>query len=324
MSKTTAYRLSDFDYHLPKQLIAQNPAARRDLSRLMVVNRKTGEILHDRFFNLPKYLKPTDLLVFNDTKVFPARLFGHKSTGGKVEVLLLRPGWKFISHPGLKDGQQIVFTEKLLARVANGELKFNVDNSELMRQLNKIGHTPLPPYIEAPRGVEGEKKTRRRYQTVYAKNTGSAAAPTAGFHFTKELLGKISNKTYVTLHVGLGTFAPVKTDDITKHVMHSEYYEILPSAQGKVLSAKRVIAVGTTSVRVLESGWDKHKTNIFIYPGYKFKHVDGMITNFHLPKSTLLMLVAAFGGYDLVMRAYQEAIREKYRFYSFGDAMLIL
>lgn len=321
-------RLSDFDYVLPKELIAQSPAETRDSSRLMVVNRKTGETWHDHFYNLPKYLKPTDLLVFNDTKVFPARLFGYKPTGGKVEVLLLRPGWKFISHPGLKNGQQIVFTERLSARVVDGELKFNVDNAELMRLLDEIGHTPLPTYIAAPRGVESEKKTRRRYQTIYAKNTGSAAAPTAGFHFTKKLIKRLRDEDiktcFVTLHVGLGTFTLVKTDDITKHVMHSEYYEISPSAQRKVLSAKRVIAVGTTSVRVLESDWDKHETRIFIYPGYKFKHVDAIITNFHLPKSTLLMLVSAFAGRDLMMKAYKEAIKEKYRFFSFGDAMLIL
>ena len=317
-------KLSDFDYHLPKQLIAQSPAVTRDSSRLMVVNRKTGEISHDYFYNLLKYLSPDDLLVFNDTKVFPARLFGHKPTGGKVEVLLLRPGWQFISHPGIKDGQKIVFTEKLSARVVNGELKFNVDNAELMQLLDEIGHTPLPPYIEAPRGVDSEKKTRRRYQTVYAKNSGSAAAPTAGFHFTKRLLNKIPNKVYVTLHVGLGTFLPVKSEKIEDHKMHEEYYEISNSAKGQVIGAKRVVAVGTTSVRVLESDWDKHETNIFIYPGYKFKHVDAMITNFHLPKSTLLMLVSAFTGRDLIMKAYKEAIKEKYRFFSFGDAMLIL
>jgi len=317
-------KLSDFDYHLPKQLIAQSPAVTRDSSRLMVVNRKTGEISHDYFYNLLKYLSPDDLLVFNDTKVFPARLFGHKPTGGKVEVLLLRPGWQFISHPGIKDGQKIVFTEKLSARVVNGELKFNVDNAELMQLLDEIGHTPLPPYIEAPRGVDSEKKTRRRYQTVYAKNSGSAAAPTAGFHFTKRLLNKIPNKVYVTLHVGLGTFLPVKSEKIEDHKMHEEYYEISNSAKGQVIGAKRVVAVGTTSVRVLESDWDKHETSIFIYPGYKFKHVDAMITNFHLPKSTLLMLVSAFTGRDLIMKAYKEAIKEKYRFFSFGDAMLIL
>lgn len=310
----------EFDYELPRSLIAQEPVFPRDHSRLMIIEKDTGKINHDYFYNLPKYLKPDDLLVFNQSKVFPARLYGKKITGGKVEVLLLKPGWEFISKPGLREGQEIVFDKGLTAKVINNKLIFNID---VISIINDIGYTPLPPYID-PNVIGDEPKIRQMYQTVYAKDIGSAAAPTAGFHFTKELLDKIPNKEYVTLHVGLGTFLPVKTDKIEEHKMHSEWYDISPKTQKAILAAKRVIAVGTTSVRVLESAWDKHETDIFIYPGYKFKHVDGMITNFHLPKSTLLMLVSAFAGRDLIMKAYKEAVKEKYRFFSFGDAMLII
>ncbi len=273
---------------------------------------------------LLKYLNPDDLLVFNETKVFPARLFGHKPTGGKVEILLLNMvTGEYISHPGLKEGQEVVFDDTFRAVVQNERLKFNVDYDQLQVKIDEIGHTPLPPYIDASAFVENTN-LRRRYQTVYAKNSGSVAAPTAGFHFTEKLLSEIPNKAFLTLHVGLGTFRPVKTENIKDHEMHSEVFEIPSDTREKILKAKRVIAVGTTSARALESDWDKPDTSIFIYPGYEFKHVDGLITNFHLPKSTLLMLISALAGRDLIMKAYQEAIKEKYRFYSFGDAMLII
>lgn len=317
-------KLSDFDYELPEELIAQTPVEPRDHSRLMVVNRADGSIIHDHFYNLLKYLNPDDLLVFNETKVFPARLFGHKPTGGKVEILLLNMvTGEYISHPGLREGQEVVFDSDFRAVVQNARLKFNLDYDQLKDKIDSIGHTPLPPYIDAS-GFTENTKLRQRYQTVYAKNSGSVAAPTAGFHFTEKLLSEIPNKAFLTLHVGLGTFRPVKTENIKDHEMHSEVFEIPRDTREKVLKAKRVIAVGTTSARALESDWDKPDTTIFIYPGYEFKHVDGLITNFHLPKSTLLMLISALAGKDLIMNAYSEAIKEKYRFYSFGDAMLIL
>ena len=318
--------LSEFDYDLPEELIAQEPVEPRDHSRLMVVNHQTGEICHDRFFNLPVYLRPDDLVVFNQTMVFPARIYGHKETGGRVEVLLLRnsPPWKFISKPSLKDGQRVVFNSVLEAIVRNGQLVFNVDLDDVMPILADIGYTPLPPYINARGQVSSAKQMRSRYQTVYAKDVGSVAAPTAGFHFTNELLEKIPNKAFVTLHVGLGTFVPVKTENIEDHTMHTEQFSVPANLRSQIAYHKRTIAVGTTTARVLESDWTKPDTNIFIYPGYKFKHVDALITNFHLPKSTLLMLVSAFAGRELIMHAYQEAIAKKYRFYSFGDAMLIL
>lgn len=312
--------LSDFDYELPKELIAQTPAEKRDHSRLMVLDRKTQTISHDYFYNLQKYLNPDDLLVFNQTKVFPARLYGKKESGGGVEILLLSESegfWKFIGK-NIGRAKKIYFDKGLVGDIQNGIIIFNYNKTELMAILDSIGHTPLPPYIKT-------QDTRKRYQTVYAKDVGSAAAPTAGFHFTKELLEMIPNKAFVTLHVGLGTFAPVKTENILEHKMHSEIFEISDNAQCSIHNAQgRVIAVGTTSVRVLESDWQKNETNIFIYPGYKFKHVDAMITNFHLPKSTLLMLVSAFAGREFILKAYQEAIKEKYRFFSFGDAMIIL
>lgn len=317
-------KTSDFDFNLPEELIAQTPAEPRDHSRLMVVNRADGSITHDHFYNLLKYLKPDDLLVFNETKVFPARLFGHKKSGGKVEVLLLNlVTGEFISHPGLKDTQEVVFDAELSAVVENNRLKFNINNDQLKHKIDSIGHTPLPPYID-PKLYPESPKLRQRYQTVYAKNSGSVAAPTAGFHFTDELLAEIPNKVFLTLHVGLGTFRPVKSENIEDHEMHAESFWIPSSVKSQVSSHKRIIAVGTTSARALESDWDKPETSIFIYPGYKFKRVDALITNFHLPKSTLLMLISALAGRDLIMKAYGEAVKEKYRFYSFGDAMLIL
>lgn len=320
-------KLAEFDYYLPRELIAQTPVEPRDHSRLMVVNRDIGEIKHDVFFNLPKYLKRDDLLVFNQTKVFPARLYGHKETGGQVEILLLKPGWEFIGK-NIGRAKRILFDRGLEGSItSDGLMKFNKDNDQLMKLLKVIGHTPLPPYI-APSRLNAEPKIRQRYQTVYAREIGSAAAPTAGFHFTKQLLEKIPNKAFVTLHVGLGTFAPVKTEIIEEHKMHSEIFNISPEAKYQIQDARnnkrRIVAVGTTSVRVLESDWSVPETSIFIYPGYKFKFVGAMITNFHLPKSTLLMLVSAFAGRDLIRKAYEEAVREKYRFFSFGDAMLIV
>ena len=339
-------KLSDFDYDLPKELIAQTPAEKRDHSRLMILDRRSQKISHDYFYNLKKYLESDDLLVFNQTKVFPARLYGSKPTGGKVEILLLnitpsdpplnlrggRKGelllessnvWSFIGK-NIGPAKKIIFDGGLVGDIQNGQIIFNCNNAELMGRLDNIGHTPLPPYIRSQDAGRRTQNTRRRYQTVYAKEVGSAAAPTAGFHFTQELMDSIPNKSFVTLHVGLGTFAPVKTPIIEDHVMHSEHFEISDSARGQVLSARRVVAVGTTSVKVLESDWSKNETNIFIYPGYKFKHVDAMITNFHLPKSTLLMLVSAFASHALIMEAYHEAITHKYRFFSFGDAMIII
>ncbi len=326
-------KLADFDYYLPKELIAQTPATPRDHSRLMILDTRSQKITHDHFFNLPKYLLPSDLLVFNDTKVFPARLYGHKESGGKVEVLLLNiTSGEFISHPGLRLGQKVIFENELRASVQKNSLKFNVDSIELSRLINIIGYTPLPHYISAQGDVLSAKKMRSRYQTVYAREIGSVAAPTAGFHFTKKLLNKIPHKVFLTLHVGLGTFRPVKTENIEEHVMHGEQYSVTSDTFNKIENTKgRVIAVGTTSARTLETIYrtpvTEHlsgKTNIFIYPGYKFKKVDALITNFHLPKSTLLMLVSAFAGRELIMKSYQEAIKENYRFYSFGDAMLIV
>jgi len=318
-------KLADFDYELPDELIAQTPSEKRDYSRLMIVDRKNQTIIHDHFFNLLKYLKPDDLLVFNESKVFPARLFGHKESGGKVEILLLNiDTGEFISHPGLKESQKVIFDQGLVAIVKNNLLIFNSDYADLMLILQDIGHTPLPPYISAKDEVFNTKEIRNRYQTVYAKTVGSVAAPTAGLHFTKELLEQIPNKAYITLHVGLGTFRPVKVEDIENHEMHSEHFSVPSNLKSQISKFKRIIAVGTTSARTLESDWGKHETSIFIYPGYKFNVVDALITNFHMPKSTLMMLVSAFAGRELIMRAYKEAIKEKYRFFSFGDAMLII
>lgn len=317
-------KLSDFDYDLPPELIAQTPADPRDHSRLLILDRRSKKITHDYFYNLPKYLKPEDLLVFNQTKVIPARLYGRKESGGRAEVLLL-PNQGHFNFIGRNIGRskKILFDNGLIGEITESTIKFNCDYAQVLAKLSEIGHTPLPPYIHPGEGMT-EPKLRQMYQTVYAMNQGSVAAPTAGLHFTKELLDKIPKQAYVTLHVGLGTFLPVKTENILDHKMHSEQFEIAPDVRAQILDARRVVAVGTTSVRVLESDWDKHETNIFIYPGYKFKHVDAMITNFHQPKSTLMMLVCAFAGRDLIMKAYQEAIKEKYRFHSFGDAMLIL
>ena len=337
---------SDFYYDLPKELIAQHPVDPRDHSRLMVVDRKTGEIEHRHFYDVIDYLEPDDCLIINDTRVLPARIYGVKEeTGAVVEFLLLTNKgddvWESIAGPGkrAKTGTRFSFSDGLLKAevvdvLENGNrlVRFFYDGN-FYEILDKIGQMPLPPYITE------KLEDAERYQTVYSKNIGSAAAPTAGLHFTDELLEKIKQKGVrigrVTLHVGLGTFRPVKADDITQHTMHSEHYW-LPKETADLINEtheknKRVIAVGTTSCRTLESvatfkgkieeaeGW----TDIFIYPGYEFKCIDGLITNFHLPESTLIMLVSAFCGYENTMNFYKKAVEEKYRFFSFGDAAFL-
>lgn len=341
--------VSDFDYHLPKELIAQKPIHPRDRSRLLVLNRRTGAIKHRHFYDLPKFLKKDDLLVFNDTKVFKARLFGNlkskiSNLKSDVEIFLLRPidkyNWEVLAKPGkkLKEGGVISFGRGLNCRVKNKKeegvviIKFNQPKEKVLIMADKIGHVPVPPYVAR------EPKKLSDYQTIYAKNTGSVAAPTAGFHFTPRLFQELKKKgvglAFVTLHVGLGTFRLVKTERVEEHEMHSEWVEIDKETADLIKQAKkagrRVIAVGTTTARVLEGvakagKLQSHKgdINIFIYPGYKFKIIDGLITNFHLPKSTLLVLVSAFIGREKILRAYQTAVKKKYRFFSFGDAMFV-
>ena len=335
-----------FDYELPQELIAQDPLEDRSSSRLLVMDRGTGEYEHSVFRDIKKYLRTGDCLVVNDTKVIPARLIGSKEgTGAGIEVLLLKrvtaDTWETLVKPGKKarPGARIVFGDGLLtgevlevADEGNRIIRFEYEGI-FEEVLDRLGQMPLPPYITHP------LKDRNRYQTVYARYEGSAAAPTAGLHFTTELLDEIRAMgveiAAVTLHVGLGTFRPVKVENVLEHHMHSEYYIVPEECAAKVNAAKaaggRIICVGTTSCRTLEtaadedgslkagSGW----TDIFIYPGYRFKIMDALITNFHLPKSTLLMLVSAFAGRDHVLAAYEEAVRERYRFFSFGDAMLI-
>lgn len=340
-------KTSDFTFDLPEELIAQDPLADRSSSRLLVLDKETGEIRHEGFRNIVGYLKRGDCLVLNDTKVIPARLIGEKEgTGAKIEVLLLKRKqdntWETLVKPGrkAKPGTRISFGGgKLFGEVTdvvdegNRLVKFEFDGI-FEEVLDELGQMPLPPYITH------QLKDKNRYQTVYAKHEGSAAAPTAGLHFTKELLKEIEEKgirlAYVTLHVGLGTFRPVKVEDVTEHHMHSEFYDVDEEAAEKINKTReeggRIISVGTTSTRTLESAADENGfikpksgwTEIFIYPGYKFKVIDGLITNFHLPESTLLMLVSALAGKEHILHAYDEAVRERYRFFSFGDAMLIL
>ena len=336
----------DFWYDLPEELIAQTPLEKRDTSRLLVMDRQTGEVKHRHFYDIIDYLKPGDCLVMNDSRVLPARLLGHRPTGGAVELLLLRDlgdkKWECLAKPGrkLQVGQEVVFGNgELTATVVevqddgNRVVEFHYEGI-FLEVLERLGKMPLPPYIKA------ELQDRERYQTVYSRVVGSAAAPTAGLHFTPELLEKVQamgvNLGYVTLHVGLGTFRPVKEENILDHDMHSEYCVIPPETAELINRTKanggRVICVGTTSCRTVESwaGEDGHMepaagwTKIFIYPGYRFKVVDGLITNFHLPESTLLMLVSALAGRERILEAYKEAVEEKYRFFSFGDAMCIL
>ena len=339
-------KVSDFTFDLPEELIAQDPLEDRSSSRLLTLDKNTGEIGHDVFHNIVNYLKPGDCLVLNNTKVIPARIYGKKETGAHVEFLLLNniegDIWESIVRPGnkLHVGTKVIFGEGLLEAeildvMPGGTRKVEFHYNGIFNEiLDQIGLMPLPPYIHE------ELKDNDRYQTVYAKYEGSAAAPTAGLHFTPELLKKIEEKgvkiANVTLHVGIGTFRPVKEDEVEKHEMHSEHFYIKQEDCDKInetkQSGKRVIAVGTTSCRVLETIANENTgmveptegdTQIFIYPGYKFKCIDGLITNFHLPQSTLLMLVSALAGKEYIMKAYNEAVEKRYRFFSFGDAMFI-
>ncbi|MDP3244783.1 MAG: tRNA preQ1(34) S-adenosylmethionine ribosyltransferase-isomerase QueA [bacterium] len=387
-------KTADFDYHLPLELIAQKPFFPRDKCKLLVMDKKSGALQHRRFFEIEKYLRRGDVLVLNNSKVFKARLFGKLKSpphpplskgerGGFVEIFLLREMsqtpvvwnfsrrrasviWQVLANPGkkLKPGVRIYFSQKVQCEVVDKVndkylVRFNVSNKELMKWVAKHGHVPVPPYIKQ------EPESAEEYQTVYADKLGSVAAPTAGFHFTKNLLNKLKKKgvkiCYITLHVGYGTFKPIKSEYIEEHKMEPEWVEIPKNVAGKINQAKkegrRVIAVGTTTVRAIEGAvrachcerpqgaWQSHTltgllrrstprndnqlfynggVNLFIIPGFEFKIVDALITNFHLPKSTLLLLVSAFAGRDLIKKAYQEAIKKKYHFYSFGDAMLIL
>ncbi len=344
--ETEALKTSDFYFDLPKELIAQDPLADRSASRLLVLDKNTGGIRHDSFKNIVEYLSPGDCLVLNNTRVLPARLHGVRAdTGARVEVLLLRRReqdiWETLVKPGkkLRPGARLSFGDGLLTgqvldvvEEGNRLIRFSWEGI-FEEVLDRLGEMPLPPYITH------KLEDKERYQTVYARYDGSAAAPTAGLHFTQELLREIEEKgvriAYVTLHVGLGTFRPVKAERITDHHMHSETYQITAEAAEQINEAKRsghrVICVGTTSCRTLESAADENgmlreccgDTDIFIYPGYRFKALDALITNFHLPESTLVMLVSALAGRENVLRAYQEAVEERYRFFSFGDAMLI-
>lgn len=337
-------KTSDFYYDLPQELIAQTPMEPRDMSRLMVIDKNTGEVEHKIFKDLIDYLRPGDCLILNDTRVIPARIYGvKKETGAVVEFLLLKQSennvWECLCKPGkrAKIGTEFVFGDGIVecevidvTEDGNRKVQFKCDSKEIYTILDKIGKMPLPPYITE------ELQNGELYQTVYSKELGSAAAPTAGLHFTEEMLKQIEDKGikigYVTLHVGLGTFRPVKVDDVKNHKMHSEHYHISKETADLINNTKknggRVIAVGTTSTRTLESVAtkngciceDEDDTSIFIYPGYEFKCIDGLVTNFHLPESTLIMLISAFAGYDNVMNAYKIAVKEKYRFFSFGDA----
>lgn len=326
----------NYDYHLPNYLIAQSPASPRDSSRLLTIDRYSGQTSHHLFSDLPKLIRPTDVLVFNNTAVFPARLHGVKSTGGKVEVLLLKninkDLWEVISHPGLKPDQILKFTHKISAQVIDPKHLF----FSHLKSVSQIGTTPLPPYIHS---LVAENRLRRQYQTVYAKSAGSAAAPTAGLHFTHRLLKRLAKTgiqmEYLTLHVGLGTFKPPTADQIASGKLHSEWFTLSLATAKHLNEAKsagrRIIAVGTTTTRVLETCADlkghlhprSGQTDIFIKPPYKFRFVDGLITNFHLPHSSLLMLVSAFASPETVQGAYEEAVHNNYRFFSFGDASFI-
>ncbi|MCI8759847.1 MAG: tRNA preQ1(34) S-adenosylmethionine ribosyltransferase-isomerase QueA [Clostridia bacterium] len=338
-------KVSEFNYELPEELIAQTPIEKRDTSRLMVLNKQKQNIEHKIFKDIIDYLEPGDVLVRNNTKVIPARIYGKKETGANVEFLLLNniegDNWECIVRPGnkLHVGTKVIFEQGILKAqvleiMEGGTRKVKFYYEGIWNEiLDKIGLMPLPPYIHE------ELKQKERYQTVYAKYNGSAAAPTAGLHFTEELLEKLQKKgviiANVTLHVGIGTFRPVKEETVEDHKMHAEHYYIKQEDADKINQAKqkgkKVIAVGTTSCRVLETVTDENgyikptqgDTQIFIYPGYQFKILDGLITNFHLPQSTLLMLVSALAGKDYIMKAYEEAVKEKYRFFSFGDAMFI-
>ena len=339
-------KVEDFDYYLPEELIAQTPLVKRDESRLLVLDKETGEVEHKKFYDIIDFLNPGDTLVLNDTKVLPARLIGTKEeTGAVIEILLLKniecDKWECLAKPArrIKEGTIVSFGDGKLKAKCCGVFDAGIRHFELiysgilMEILEELGTMPLPPYIHE------KLEDQSLYQTVYAKEVGSAAAPTAGLHFTEELLEKIKDKginiAYVTLHVGLGTFRPVSVENIEEHEMHSEFYSMSASVAKLLNETKKsghnIVAVGTTSTRTLETiatkygefrecnGW----TNIFIYPGYRFKCLDGLITNFHLPESTLLMLVSALAGREYILKAYNEAVRQEYKFFSFGDAMFI-
>ena len=338
-------KLSDFDYELPEELIAQTPIKTRDQSRLMVLDKKTGEVVHKHFYDIKSELHKGDVLVLNDTKVIPARLIGTKEdTGAVIELLLLKDLgnniWECLSRPAkrLKVGTIVTFQDKLKAEIVEKKEEGIVHvkllyEGILMEILDELGMMPLPPYIHE------KLEDKNRYQTVYAKNIGSAAAPTAGLHFTEELLEELKSMgveiLFVTLHVGLGTFRPVEEENILEHHMHTEFYQMNKEVADKLNKAKKegrkIYAVGTTSTRTLETIMHKYhefrecsgNTDIFIYPGFEFMAIDGLITNFHLPKSTLLMLVSALSSKEIILNAYREAVKEKYRFFSFGDAMFI-
>ncbi len=348
--------IKEFDYELPAELIAQYPIERRDQSRLMVLNRKHRTIEHRQFFEITDCFKPGDVLVLNDTKVIPARLTGRKQSGGKAEVFLLRPHkngsvsekvWHCLINCSKKPklNSKIFFNQSLTAEIIEEEgegykVEF-IHAGDFGQILNSIGKTPLPPYIKRENGTEDDERLdRERYQTTFARSRGAVAAPTAGLHFTSKLLNQIRKKgvdvLFLTLHVGWGTFRPVRVEQVEEHCMHSEHY-VLNSSVARVINDarrrnSRIVSVGSTATRSLESlanGQGSIKpgrgyTNLFIYPGYNFKIIDSLITNFHLPRSTLLMLVAAFAGREFVLEAYREAIRENYRFYSYGDAMMIV
>lgn len=342
------YQLAEYDYYLPQKFIAQTPFEPRDHCKLMQLNRRTGEIRHHKFYEIVNLLNPSDVLILNETKVLPARLFGRKRTGAQIEILLLKQvdekHWEALVKPGrrFRKGDIAYFGDNQLMIHVLDELDDGIrllettpGSEQFMQLIEKIGHIPLPPYIKRP----DQPHDRQDYQTVYAENSGSVAAPTAGLHFTVELLEKIRQKGIqiipLTLHVGLGTFRPVDKADIREHQMHAEYYHLTPENAERMnrakLSGGRIVAVGTTSVRTLEtlaennsaikpgSGWSK----LFIYPGYQFKFVDAIITNFHLPKSSLMMMISAFTSISILKSAYQKAMEHQYRFFSYGDAMLI-
>lgn len=335
-------KISEFDYHLPKELIAKYPVEPRDSCKLMVLDRKKREIQHKIFREITDYLNKGDTLVLNDTKVIPARLKGKKTTGANIEIFLLRPfsenRWEVLvkNIKRLKEGQEIIFSDefkgKLLEKYDEGKALVELVGDNVNSLIKKYGHVPLPPYIER----EDEDKDKEYYQTVFAKKEGAVASPTAGLHFTPELIDKIKSKgvniVYVTLHVGLGTFRPITVENIKEHKMHEEFFQI-PEETIKVIDETKkrgnsVFAVGTTVVRTLETYARTNKlegfSDIFIYPPFEFKIVDKLITNFHLPKSTLLLLVSAFADKELIFKAYEEAVKNKYRFFSYGDAMLII
>jgi S-adenosylmethionine:tRNA ribosyltransferase-isomerase len=333
---------SDFDYKLPPERIAQSPAVPRDSSRLMVLDRGAHTIRHHHFFDLPDFLRPGDLLIVNESKVFKARLQGFvgATPASPVEIFLLRPEgayWLALGQPGkkLRKDAVVAFADGTTCRVTEKRedgilfIDFAKPAEEIFTWADRIGTVPTPPYINP---TETPTQTEQSYQTVYAKTVGSVAAPTAGFHFTPELLAKLNARgitiAHITLHVGIGTFRPMKTETLEEHIMHEEWVDVPDETVRAIQETKqhggRVIAVGTTTVRALESNTHHGFTNLFIAPGFTFRHIDGLITNFHLPKSTLLVLVSAFAGRERILNAYQEAIKERYRFYSFGDAMLIL